>query len=125
MSWEMYQLFYSESSELRPGPRFKLLKDALAHAIRHCDGRSFAIRTPEGKWHRDDQGRSIFGRGGSGSYKVMERSREQLAMPDFDEEDTQPFGAGSGSHRTSNSRKVAGTGPVEKVSNVTWPPDSK
>jgi len=114
----MYQLFFSEASELRPGPRFKLLKDALTHAARHSAGRSFAIRTPEGTWHHDDKGRSIFGRGGSGSYQVAPSKQNAEAIPQFvdEDEDTQPFGTGSGSHRTSKRKQVvSGTGPIEKM----------
>ncbi len=129
MSWQMYQLFYSEASELRPGPRFRLLRDALSHAARHMQGKSFAIRTPEGTWHRGDDGRAIFGRGGSGSHELPPMHADNLAIPSFvdDEEDTQPFGTGSGSHRTSEShkRRVVGTGPVHKLdeTDTDWPPD--
>lgn len=84
----MYQVFYSSESEgLKPGPRFRLLKDALAHVDRD-EERSYAIRAPDGTWHRDaNSGRAIFGRGG------------RVERP-FEDEDTQPFGIGSGTHPT-------------------------
>ena len=83
MGWKMYQVWFSEDAEMQPGPRFRLLQDALRYVSRPDHDRSFAIRTPEGSWYRDDTGRAIFGRTedadqewmarGSSEYRVVRR----------------------------------------------------
>lgn len=130
MPWQMFQLFFSEAEGLHPGPKFRLLEDAVNHAHAHCAGRSFAIRTPEGRWHRDASGRAIFGRGGSGSFRVPETEElSGVPSPIDEDEDTQPFGTGSGTHLTvkPNKRLVHGTGPLMPTddgdeTNPDWPP---
>jgi hypothetical protein len=62
MSWAMYEVWMSTGGALRPGPRFRSLADALFHVRTHAARGSFAIRTPDGRWHRDTTGRSILGR---------------------------------------------------------------
>jgi hypothetical protein len=88
MGWKMYQVWYSEDAAMKPGPRFRLLQDALRYIARPDHERSFAIRTPEGEWYRDTSGRAIFGRSdaeqewmarGSGEHPVPRRDVE---LPD-------------------------------------------
>ncbi len=124
MTWRMYQLWYSEAGNLRPGPRFRLLSDAIAHGLSQAGERSFAVRTPEGTWHRDSRTRrSIFGRGCSSSDVIIEPpDAPAICLPDIDDEDTQPFGSGSKQHRLRTSTSSGLVEQDDEPTDVVWPP---
>lgn len=55
-----YEIWWTTGGGTQRGPRFRLLQDAL-HWIEQRSGiASFAIRTPDGSWHRwPGSGRAI------------------------------------------------------------------
>jgi len=45
------EVWYSSGAGLKTGPRFRLLVDARRYVESRRGETSFAIRTPEGRWH--------------------------------------------------------------------------
>jgi len=124
MNWQMFQVWYSESGRLRPGPRFRLLRDALRFGLKQVETRSFAIRTPEGTWHRDQStSRSIFGPGCTSPVVIVEPPKKPaISLANIDDEDTQPFGSGSRQHRVRTSSSAESFEDVDEPTDVIWPP---
>ena len=46
----MYEVWQSRSGPLRPGPRFRLLTDAMRYICEHTHESTFAVRLPDGAW---------------------------------------------------------------------------
>ena len=113
--WRMYQLWYSRGGHLEPGPKFRLLRDALAHGRGVGQPHSFAVRTPEGAWHRDAATeRSIFDRSGDqpDQHAGKDASGQPAAqgavpVPMGAAEPTQAFGSGSKQHQVSEQPHVS------------------
>lgn len=47
-----YQVWTSIWQDLRPGPQFALLSEAIHYVRSHRGARSHAIRRPDGTWYR-------------------------------------------------------------------------
>ena len=57
MSERMYEVWWSRGEGTQKGPRFRILEDAIRYVSARSDRASFAIRNPDGTWHRGANGR--------------------------------------------------------------------
>lgn len=55
----MYEVWRSHGDGTRIGPRFRVLGDAVRHVYNEGPPGSYAIRYPDGSWHRWHTGEPI------------------------------------------------------------------
>jgi len=51
MRHQMFEVWLSKGQGLVPGPRFRVLEDAVRHAEENRESASYAIRKPFGGWY--------------------------------------------------------------------------
>ena len=47
---KLYEVWWSNGTGLRPGPKFRLLSDAERYIADHAADASFAVKSPDGRW---------------------------------------------------------------------------
>lgn len=47
---KLYEVWWSNGTGLKPGPKFRLLADARRYVEAHQHEASYAVRSPDGAW---------------------------------------------------------------------------